>query len=99
MILADGIQRARFRSSGVNPTLIEPGKVYKYEVDLWSVSHVFKPGHRIRVAVTSSNFPRFDVNPNSGEPLNDHRRLVTAVNSIWHDREHPSHIVLPVVPR
>jgi putative CocE/NonD family hydrolase len=59
---------------------------------------VFKKGHRIRVDISSSNFPRFDVNPNTGEPLNQHRRTQVATNTIFHDREHPSHIVLPVIP-
>lgn len=99
MNIGDGIVRARYRDSLKEEKLMEPGKIYPFTVRLYPTSNVFKKGHRIRVDISSSNFPRFDVNPNSGEPLNDHRRLVTAVNSIWHDREHPSHIVLPVVPR
>ncbi len=55
-------------------------------------------GHRIRLEVSSSNFPRFDVNPNTGEPLGAHRRTMTAHNSIYHDDAHPSHVVLPIVP-
>jgi putative CocE/NonD family hydrolase len=96
--LADGIVRARFRDSLKEERLMEPGKVYPVTVKLYPTSNVFKKGHRIRVDISSSNFPRFDVNPNTGEPLNDHRRTVSAVNTIWHDAEHPSHIVLPVVP-
>jgi putative CocE/NonD family hydrolase len=96
--LADGIVRARFRDSLKEERLMEPGKVYPVTVKLYPTSNVFKKGHRIRVDISSSNFPRFDVNPNTGEPLNDHRRTVPAVNTIWHDAEHPSHIVLPVVP-
>jgi hypothetical protein len=60
---------------------------------------VFKSGHRIRVDVSSSNFPRFDVNPNTGEPLNGHRRMVKATNTIYHDAVRASHILLPVIPR
>jgi putative CocE/NonD family hydrolase len=74
-----------------------PGTVYPFTIRLYPTSNVFKKGHRIRVDISSSNFPRFDVNPNSGESLNDHRRVVTAVNTIVHDREHPSHIVLPII--
>ena len=59
---------------------------------------IFKKGHRIRLDISSSNFPRFDVNPNTGEPLNDNRRSATAVNTIFHDDRHPSQIVLPIVP-
>jgi putative CocE/NonD family hydrolase len=65
---------------------------------LYPTSNVFKAGHRIRLDISSSNFPRFDVNPNSGEPLNAHRRMVIATNTIYHDANHPSHVVLPVVP-
>ena len=59
---------------------------------------VFKRGHRIRVDISSSNFPRFDVNPNTGEPLNDNRRWRVAQNSVYHDAQRPSHIVLPIIP-
>ena len=96
--VGDGILRARFRDSLKAEKLMEPGTVYPVTVKLYPTSNVFKRGHRIRVDVSSSNFPRFDVNPNSGEPLNDHRRWVTAVNTIHHDRDRPSHVVLPVIP-
>ncbi len=89
--------RARFRDSLAEEKLMEPGTIYPITVKLYPTSNVFKKGHRIRVDISSSNFPRFDVNPNTGEPLNDHRRTVTAVNTIHHDADHPSHIVLPVV--
>jgi hypothetical protein len=59
---------------------------------------VFKRGHRIRLDISSSNFPRFDVNPNSGEPLNRHRRLVVATNTVFHEESRPSRVVLPVIP-
>jgi len=72
--------------------------VYPFTVKLYPTANVFKKGHRIRVDISSSNFPRFDVNPNTGEPLAEHRRTVTANNTILHDREHPSHLVLPVIP-
>ena len=96
--IGDGILRARFRESLEREKLMEPGTIYQFTVKLYPTSNVFKKGHRIRVDISSSNFPRFDVNPNTGEPLNDHRRMITAVNTVYHDREHPSHIVLPVIP-
>jgi putative CocE/NonD family hydrolase len=96
--LEDGIVRARFRDSLKHETLMEPGKAYELTIKLYPTSNVFKKGHRIRVDLSSSNFPRFDVNPNTGEPLGDHRRLVVATNTVAHDRDHPSHIVLPVIP-
>ncbi|MBA4018249.1 MAG: antibiotic hydrolase [Pirellula sp.] len=97
MNITDGIVRARFRDSLQQETLMEPGKVYPITVRLYPTSNVFKKGHRIRVDISSSNFPRFDVNPNTGEPLAQHRRTQSAVNTIRHDSEHPSHIVLPMI--
>ncbi len=98
MLVGDGILRARFRDSLAHEELMQPGTVYPMTIRLYPTSNIFRRGHRIRVDVSSSNFPRFDVNPNSGEPLNDHRRTVVATNTIHHDTAHPSHIVLPVVP-
>ena len=95
--LADGIVRARFRDSLQEEKLMQPGKVYPFTIKLYPTSNVFKKGHRIRVDISSSNFPRFDVNPNTGEPLQQHRRTVIATNTVYYDREHPSHIVLPLV--
>lgn len=94
--IADGICRARFRDSLTEEKLMEPGKVYPLTIRLYPTSNVFKKGHRLRVDISSSNFPRFDVNPNTGEPLAEHRCTQTAVNTIWHDSSHPSQIVLPV---
>lgn len=97
--IGDGIARMRFRESLKQDVLMEPGKIYPVSIKLYPTSNIFKKGHRIRVDISSSNFPRFDLNPNTGEPLNGNRRRVTAVNTVYHDAEHPSHIVLPVVPR
>ncbi|MBN8627268.1 MAG: CocE/NonD family hydrolase, partial [Planctomycetes bacterium] len=97
--IADGIARARFRESLQEEKLMKPGEVYPITVKLYPTSNVFKKGHRIRVDVSSSNFPRFDVNPNTGEPLAQNRRLETAVNTIYHDASRPSQIVLPIVPK
>ncbi|MFA6470998.1 MAG: CocE/NonD family hydrolase [Candidatus Latescibacterota bacterium] len=96
--LEDGIVRARFRDTLKEEHLMKPGDTYKFTIKLYPTSNIFKKGHRIRVDISSSNFPRFDVNPNSGEPLNQHRQMITAVNTILHDKAHPSHIMLPVIP-
>ncbi|MEX2581015.1 MAG: CocE/NonD family hydrolase [Verrucomicrobiales bacterium] len=98
LMLGDGIVRARFRDSLEEEKLMEPGEVYPFTIKLYPTSNVFKKGHRIRVDISSSNYPRFDLNPNTGEPLNDHRRVATAENTLYHDRERPSRILLPVVP-
>ena len=97
--LTDGIIRARYRESTSSPSPVEPGRVYEYTIDLWATSNVFKQGHRIRVEVSSSNFPRFDRNPNTGRPIADEGELKPALQTILHDSQHPSHITLPIVPR
>ena len=99
LLIGDGIVRGRFRESLKEEKLMKPATVYPFTIKLYPTSNVFKKGHRIRVDVSSSNFPRFDVNPNTGEPLNNHRRFVIATNTIHHDSARASHIVLPVVPR
>jgi putative CocE/NonD family hydrolase len=96
--IGDGILRARFRDSLQEEKLMQPGEIYKVTVRLYPTSNVFKKGHRIRVDISSSNFPRFDINPNTGEPLNQHRQSQTAVNTIHHSDRHPSRIILPVIP-
>jgi len=77
---------------------MQPGTVYEFTIELYPTSNVFRKGHRIRVDISSSNFPRFDANPNTGEPLNDNRRVLVATNTIYHDRAHPSQVVLPIIP-
>lgn len=98
--LTDGIIRARYRNfaHGEAPSLIEQGKAYEYEIDLWATSNLFKKGHHIRVDITSSNFPRWDRNPNTGHDFGTDEQLVVATQTILHDAEHPSYIVLPIVP-
>ncbi len=98
MNVAQGILRARYRDSWEEPTLLEPGRIYAYPIDLWSTSNCFLKGHRIRVEVSSSNFPQFDRNPNTGHPFGQDAELVIARQTIHHDAEHPSQIVLPVIP-
>ncbi len=97
--LTDGIIRARYRDSSSEPSLLEPGKVYRYTIDLWATSNVFKKGHQIRVEVSSSNFPRFDRNTNTGNVIAEDRDGKPALQTIFHDAAHPSHITLPTVPR
>jgi putative CocE/NonD family hydrolase len=67
-------------------------------IEMYPTSIVFRRGHRIRLDISSSNFPRFDVNPNTGEPLNNNRRWAIAENAVYHDAQHPSHILLPIIP-
>ena len=97
MNLSDGILRARYRNNPSRAELMTPGEVYELTIEPYPTANRFKAGHRIRVDVSSSNFPRFDVNPNTGEPLGMHRRTVPADNSIYHEAAYPSHVVLPVV--
>ena len=97
--LTDGILRARYRNSQEKAELMNPGEIYKLKIDLWATSDVFLAGHKLRLEVSSSNFPRFDRNLNTGEDAGSGTRIVKAMNSIYHDREHPSAVVLPVVPR
>ena len=98
IILCEGLRRARYRESLEQPTLIRPGQVYCYEIDLWDTSNVFKAGHCIRVEVSSSNFPRFDRNPNTGHQPGMDAELVPATQTIYHDAAHPSHLTLPIIP-
>jgi putative CocE/NonD family hydrolase len=97
--LTDGIVRARYRrlAQGEAPSPIEPGRPYEYAIDLWATSNVFQRGHQIGLQVTSSCFPRWDRNPNTGHPLGADAALQVAQQEILHDREHPSHVVLPLV--
>ena len=97
--IADGIVRARYRNNLDHEELLEPGRPYEFEIEMYPTSLVVGRGHRIRLDVSSSNFPRFDVNPNTGEPMNDNRRWSVAENTILTDGAHPSRLILPVIPR
>jgi putative CocE/NonD family hydrolase len=97
--LTDGIVRGRYRESTTSATPLEPGKVYKFAIDLWGTSNLFKAGHRIRVYVSSSNFPRFDRNRNTGEPIVSATRSVIAHQTVYHGKGHPSALILPVMSR
>ena len=98
MNLTDGILKTRYRSSAERQELMTPDEGYEITVEPFPTANVFGKGHRIRLDVSSSNFPRFDVNPNTGAPLGAHRRSMSADNAIYHDDAHPSHVVLPIVP-
>jgi uncharacterized protein len=100
-ILTDGILRARYRDSLSAPTLMEAKHIYELHIDLWATSNLFKTGHYMRLEVSSSNFLRFDRNTNTGgtiamESASD---FVQAVNRVYHDRTHPSHLLLPLIER
>lgn len=99
MNVTDGIIRARYRNAMDKPEMMKPGEVYRFEIEPFPTANVFKKGHRIRVDISSSNFPRFDVNPNTGGPLGQDRPAVVATNSIYHDASRPSSVVLPIVGR
>lgn len=97
--LGDGIIRARYRNSTAAPEPIKPGEINQYTIDLWATSNVFKAGHRIRVYISSSNFPRFNRNLNTGEKTFGGTKMNKAQQKIYHDAEHPSSIILPIIPK
>ncbi|MBV8808687.1 MAG: CocE/NonD family hydrolase, partial [Acidobacteriaceae bacterium] len=97
--LTEGIIRARYRDSREAPQMMTPGQVYNFTIDLWSTSNVFKKGHVLRLEISSSNFPRFDRNLNTGEAAATARIAVPASNTVLHDAEHPSALVVQVVPK
>jgi len=96
--LTEGILRARYRESQEKPTFMAPGQAYEVTIDLWSTSNVFRQGHSLRLEISSSNFPRFDRNLNTRETAAVSQKYVSATNTIYHDREHPSALILPIVP-
>jgi uncharacterized protein len=97
--LTDGIVRARYREETAYRSEVVPGKVYKYTIDLWATANVFKAGHRIRLYVSSSNFPRFNLNLNTGEGIVEASRSVSAHQTIYHDPQYSSALILPVIPK
>jgi hypothetical protein len=97
MNLAEGILRARYRKSLDNAELLTPNQPYEFEIDMRATANVFQPGHRIRIDVTSSNFPQYDRNPNTGEALGSSAKVRVARQTVFHTPGQPSHIVLPVV--
>ena len=97
--LTDGILRARYRASRTAPSLLTPGAPYELTIEVGATGNVFLPGHRIRLEVSSSNFPRYDRNPNTGAPFASDGATVTAHQTVFHDQAKPSRLVLPVIPR
>jgi uncharacterized protein len=95
--ICDGVVRTRYREGRHRELTMEPGQVYEVEVDLWSTSHVFRPGHQIRLEVTSSAFPKYDPNTNTGEHPATAIATVNAENRVWHSSQFPSRLVLPQV--
>jgi putative CocE/NonD family hydrolase len=98
LILVDSILRVRYRESWERETLMTPGEVYAIEIPLPPTSNLFKAGHRIRLDISSSNFPRFDLNPNTGEPVGRHTEVRTARNTVYVDAARPSQVILPIIP-
>jgi putative CocE/NonD family hydrolase len=96
--LTEGILRMRYRGSPEHASLMNPGQIYEISLDLWATSNVFLRGHSLRLEISSSNFPRFDRNLNTGEEIRTARTVATASNTILHDAQHPSWLVLPVKP-
>ena len=97
--VAEGILRARSREADRPSSNIEPGAVNRYDIDMWATSNVFMRGHRVRLEVSSSNFPKYDRNANTGEPIGSDRTVVSALQTVHHSPEYPSHVTLPIVPR
>src|SRR5262249_50479024 len=96
--LTEGILRARYRDSQITPSPLVRGQVYPLSIDLWATSNVFRAGHRLRLELSSSNFPRFDRNLNTGKSAADSATWVKATNTILHDKTHSSALILSVVP-
>ncbi|HTX49123.1 MAG TPA: CocE/NonD family hydrolase [Caulobacteraceae bacterium] len=96
--IGDSIVRARYRNSLAQVEMLEPNRPYEFAIELYPTALVFQKGHRVRVDISSSNFPRFDVNPNTGEPLGANTAWRVAENAVFHDPAHPSRLLLPVMP-
>ena len=96
--LCDGIVRARYREGVDHAVFMTPGEIHELDVDMWNTSQVVLPGHRLRLEVSSSAFPKYDRNLNTGEDIGTGTRMVAAENSVWHDAAHGSRLILPVIP-
>jgi putative CocE/NonD family hydrolase len=97
--IQDGIARARFRNGFDRPSLLTPGQIYRYDIDLWFTALVLPPGHRLRVTVESAAFPKYDRNLNTGGDNERDTTYVSAHQRIYHDAEHASYVTLPIIPR
>ena len=99
MNLSEGVLRLRYRDSWEAPSLLEPGRPYQATVAMFPCANLFRRGHRLRLDLAGSNFPHFDINPNSGEPEGAMERPRRAVTTIFVDAARPSHLLLPVIPK
>jgi len=97
--LCEGIVRARFRNGTENPQMMVPGEIYKFEIDMWNTSNNFNKGHRIRIEISSSNFPRYNRNLNSGNPIVSDIDINIANQTVYHGSKYPSYVNLPVIPK
>jgi len=97
MHLTEGIIRGRYRKSLETPELLEPGKVYEFKIDLWVTSNLFQKGHKIRLDLSSSSFPKYDRNPNTGHDFGKDAEILVANQRIYHSNEYPSHVLLPII--
>jgi putative CocE/NonD family hydrolase len=97
-IIRQNILRARFREGFEKPVLMTPGKIYHFTIQTYAISNVFKKDHRIRLTVTSSSFPRWYPNGNTGKSLDEETTSIVATNTVYHDAQHPSRFVLPIIP-
>lgn len=96
--LTDSICRGRYRNYRTEPDLLDPGEVYEFELELYPTANVFTPGHRIRLDISSSNYPRYDLNHNTGGDLYGDREHAVATNTLYHEADHPTHVELPIRP-
>ncbi len=97
--IQDGVMRARFRAGFDRPSLLTPGEIYRYDIDVWFTALVVPPGDRLRVVVSSAAFPKYDRNLNTGGDNERDTAFVPARQRVLHDAEHPSHVTLPIIPR
>ena len=95
--MAEGIIRGRFRKSSFSPELIKPGEINEYVIDMVGTSCLFRKEHRIRIDISSSNFPAFDRNMNTGNATGEDARGIPVIQSIFHQSQYPSYIELPVI--
>ncbi|MBN1329803.1 MAG: CocE/NonD family hydrolase [Candidatus Heimdallarchaeota archaeon] len=96
ILLQDGIVRAKYRNNFTTPELLIPNEIVEVDIDLWSTSYIFNPGHKLRIAISSSNYPRFNANPNNGAPIFTNNETLIAKNTIYLDQNHPSYVTLPI---
>ena len=97
--LTDGIIRSRYRNKRTGAVFVEPGTIVSYEIDLWATSNVFLKGHKIRLDISSSNFPRFDRNLNTGGEIGEETNFQSALQKVYHSGQFPSHVTLPLIPK